>query len=394
MQPAVLNFEETEEHLALREAVRSIAAKFGHEYYVQCNARGEGAPELWRELGQQGYLGVSISERFGGGGAGLYELGIVAEEVAAAGCPLMMLVVSPAVCARMIELYGSDDQRSRFLPPVASGELTFAFAITEPNAGSNAHNLATIAREERDGSWILTGEKVFISGLDESDQMLVIAKTRRWSDPTADGGMSMYIVPTNHPGVRRSPIDVEIYSTERQFLVSFDDVALPADAVVGEVGGGLKQILRGLNAERIVVASMANGIARYALTKGAEYGKTRTVWGNTPLGAYQGLAHPLARAHIMTESARLLTQKAAWLADRTDSREAGLMANMAKFCASEAAGAAVDAAIQIHGGAGMSREFGLATMLGMARLMRIAPIGNELILNRIAHAALGLPKSY
>lgn len=390
-----MSFAESEEQTALRHAVRSIAGKFGHEYYVECNERGLGAPELMRDLGKAGFVGVSLPEEYGGGGAGLYELCIVAEEVAAAGCPLMMLVVSPAVGGQMVAEFGSDQQRKEVLPRLAAGDLTLAFAITEPTAGSNSHNLATTATENEDGSWSISGEKVFISGLDESEQMLVVTQTRRYGDAEHERGrLSMFLVPTDHPGIERSPIDIEIVSTERQYLVNFDQVTVPGTSLVGEAGEGLKQVLGGLNAERSVVAAMLTGIARYALAKGSDYAKTRTVWGSTPLGAYQSLAHPLARGYIATESARLMTQKAAWLADQGEAREAGLLANMAKLLASEAAGQALDSAIQVHGGAGMSREYGLATFLGMVRMNRIAPIGNELILNRIARAALGLPKSY
>jgi alkylation response protein AidB-like acyl-CoA dehydrogenase len=315
---------------------------------------------------------------------GISELAIVCEEMAAAGCPLLLMLVSPAICASIIARHGSEEQRQRWLPPMASGAMKMAFAITEPDAGTNSHRT-------RDGDgWVLRGTKYYISGVDESAAVLVVARTG--GDPeSGKGELSLFIVDADAPGLELSLIPVEIVAPEKQYTLFFDGVRVGADEPVGTEGNGLRQVFVGLNPERIMTAAISNGISRYALAKGAAYANQRNVWG-VPVGAYQGLAHPLAKAKVEVELSRLMSQKAAWLYDR--GLEAGEASNMAKYAAGEAANAALDQAIQIHGGNGMASEFGLADMWGMVRLLRIAPVSKEMVLNYVSQHSLGLPKSY
>jgi alkylation response protein AidB-like acyl-CoA dehydrogenase len=387
----MMDFDLTTEQDALRDAVSTLGRRYGHDYYVRKAKAGEHTTELWAEAGKLGYLGVSLPAEYGGGGGGITELAIVCEELAAAGCPLLLLVVSPAIAGTIIARHGTDDQRKAFLPGLATGETKIAFAITEPEAGSNFHRLGTMARRDGD-DWLITGRKCFISGVDEAPYLLVVARTA-----DADTGRlkpALFIVPTDAPGLTRSQLEMEIVSPENQWLLYLDELRVPADALIGgDPDAALPALFAGLNPERITVAAMGNGTARYALERAGAYTATRSVWGR-PIGTHQGVAHPLAHAAIQVELARLMVAKAATLYDAGRDLEAGVAANMAKYASSEAATLAVDTAIQAHGGNGMTTEYGVATLLGGVRAGRIAPVSREMILNFVAQHVLGQDKSY
>lgn len=390
-----MDFRESEEHLLLREAVAKIAGQFGHEYFQEKTNSGGRPDELWNALGEHGFLGVHLPEEYGGGGGGISDLAIVCEEVAAAGCPLLLILVSAAISAEVVSRFGSDEQKQAWLPGLAGTEK-MVFAITEPDAGSNSHNVATTARREGD-VYRVNGTKTYISGVDEAPRMLTVVRTGT-DESTGRARLSLLVIDTDAPGLERSFIPVEIRTPEKQFTLFFDDVEVPADRLVGEEGDGLRQIFYGLNPERITGATLCNGIARYALARAAEYARDRQVWG-VPIGTHQGVAHPLAEAKIELELSRLMTAKAAWAHDNSSSdpagrKAAGEAANMAKFAAAEAGMHALDAAIQAHGGNGMASEYGLADLWGMVRLLRIAPVSREMVLNFVATTSLGLPKSY
>jgi alkylation response protein AidB-like acyl-CoA dehydrogenase len=385
-----VGFTETQERQALRTAVRDLAGRFGRDYFVAKARSGEKTTELWAEAGKLGYLGVAIPEEYGGGGGGIGDLAAVCEEFAAAGCPLLMMVVSPAICATVIGRFGTEEQKRRWLPGFADGTRKMAFSITEPDAGSNSHNLATSIRRDGD-EWLLSGGKYYISGVDEAEAVLVVA---RHVDAAGNRLLpSLMIVPTDAPGFTYQPIEMDIVSPERQFTLFFDDVRLSDDALVGSTDAGLAQLFAGLNPERIMAASFSTGIARHALEKASDYLRTREVWGR-PIGAHQGLAHPLAQCAIQLELARLMTQKAAALYDAGEDRAAGESANMAKYAAAEVAVTTVDQAIQSHGGNGLATEYGLGALLAASRAGRIAPVSREMILNYVAQHTLKLPKSY
>jgi alkylation response protein AidB-like acyl-CoA dehydrogenase len=299
-----------------------------------------------------------------------------------------LLLVSPAICATVISRFGTDAQKERWLPRLASGEAKMAFAITEPNAGSNSHRLETTASRDGD-DWLLSGTKYYISGADDAEAILVVARTGGAED--GRGRLSLFIVDANAPGLEMTLIRMQIPGADRQFTLFFDNVRVSGDRLLGNEGQGLSQIFVGLNPERILGAALANGAALHAIALASEYANERAVWGK-PIGTHQGLAHPLAQAKIEVELARLMTMKAAWLFDR--GKDAGEAANMAKYAAAEAAIRAVDTAIQVHGGNGMSEEYGIVSLWGMARTLRIAPVSREMVLNFIAQHTLGLPKSY
>ena len=382
-----MDFAESAEHRALRAAVAEIAQDFGPRYYAEHAAERRPCEELWTALGQAGFIGVNIPEAYGGGGGGLTELALVCEEIAAAGTPLLLLLVSAAISAGMISEFGTGEQRQAWLPRLADGTAKMVFAITEPDAGSNTLRISTTAA--RDGEdWVLTGTKYYISGVDEAEALLVVART---GQDERGGQLSLFIVPCDAAGLDVRPLPVDLLLPERQFTLHFDGVRVGPGALVGEAGEGFRQVFHGLNPERITGAALGVGIARHALTAAARYASERKVW-SEPIGAHQGVSHPLAKAKIETELAALMTRQAAWQHDH--GQPAGESSNMAKYAAAEAALAAIDAAIQTHGGNGVASEYGLMPYWGLARLLRIAPVNREMILNYVAQHSLGLPRSY
>jgi alkylation response protein AidB-like acyl-CoA dehydrogenase len=386
----VTSYTESDERQALRREVAKLAGTYGREWFTEQARSGQKTTELWLEIGRNGYLGINVPEEYGGGGGGIGDIAAVCEELAAQGCPLLLMVVSPAICGTIITRFGTTEQKRRWLPGIADGTSTMAFAITEPDAGTNTHNLSTIAHRDG-GAWVLNGRKTFISGVDEAEHVLVVARTE--DARTGQVKPVLFVVPTDSDGLEYHPIPMEIVSPELQFQVFLDDVRVPADALVGDESGGLAQLFAGLNPERIMAASFSTGLARFALDRAAAYAGERIVFG-APIGTHQAIAHPLAQSKIEVELARLMTQKAAALYDAGDDAAAGEAANIAKYAAAEAACDAVDRAVQAHGGNGITEEYGMAGLLVATRAGRIAPVSREMILNYVAMHSLGLPKSY
>ncbi len=385
-----MNFVESDERRALRSAVGDLASRYGHEYTRKKARAGQHQDELWQEAGKLGLIGVNLPERYGGGGGGIYDLALVLEELSAGGCGLLMLVVSPAICGTIIARFGTDEQKNQWLPVIADGSSIMAFAITEPDAGSNSHRITTTARRDR-GDWLLSGSKVFISGVDQAEAVMVVSRTE--DARTGRLKPALFVVPTGEPGFEFRPIEMDLVIPDRQFMLHLDDVRLPAEALVGDEDAALAQLFAGLNPERIMAAATGVGLGRYALGRAVEYVNQREVW-KTPIGAHQGLAHPLAQVKIELELAKLMMQKAATLYDSGDDMAAGESANMAKYAAAEASVHAVDQAVQSHGGNGLASDYGLGTLLAVSRVGRIAPVSREMILNFVAQFSLGLPKSY
>ncbi|MFF1874644.1 acyl-CoA dehydrogenase family protein [Kitasatospora herbaricolor] len=381
---------ETPERQALRRAVGDLGRRYGSAYYLDKARQGLPADELWAEAGKAGYLGVNLPTEYGGGGGGITDLAIVLEELGTAGCPLLLLIVSPAICGTVIARYGTERQKQHWLPGLADGTRRMAFGITEPDAGSNSHRISTVARRDGD-DWLLTGRKVFVSGIDHADAVLFVGRTE--DARTGKLKPALFVVPRDTPGFEYRPIPMELVAPEKQYQVFLDDVRLPADALVGDENAGLLQLFAGLNPERIMTAAFSLGLARQALAKAVDYAKSRTVW-DTPIGAHQGLAHPLAVCAIEIELARLMTQKAGHLYDAGDDLAAGEAANMAKYAAGEAAARTVDQAVQTLGGNGLTQEYGLGALLTATRVGRVAPVSREMILNYVAQHTLGLPRSY
>jgi alkylation response protein AidB-like acyl-CoA dehydrogenase len=387
---ATMPLAPTEEATTIRSTVGKIVGRYGHEYFQRASRTGEPMEELWKELGAAGFLGLNIPEAYGGGGAGLTELAIVLEEMSAHGCPELAMVLSQGMAGSILPLHGTEDQKKIYLPGIASGERKFVFALTEPDAGSNSHNLSTTARRDGD-DWVVRGTKYYISGVDHCDHFLLVARTGV-DEATGRGELTLFIVDDPQGrGLTKQVIPTALQAPERQFTLFFDDLRLPADSVVGEVGRGFRPLFDALNPERVLSAVICTGIGQYAIRQAVSYAKSRQVWG-TPIGTHQGVQHPLAEAWIELEAARTMAWRAAALFDA--GMPAGEESNMAKFLASRAGHKALDTAIQVHGGNGLSDEYGLADLWSIVRLQQIAPVSTQMVLNHIGQHSLGLPRSY
>jgi alkylation response protein AidB-like acyl-CoA dehydrogenase len=376
---AVLPLVPTEEERQIRAAVRGICNGFPDDYSRAKHTAGEPPTELWEALAEKGYLGINLPEEWGGGGLGMAGLAAVGEEISASGKSLILIVVSPAIVGNVLARHGTDAQNERWLRPIAAGTTKIAFAITEPDAGTNSHNLAT-SLERRGDRFVLNGQKTYISGVEHADAVLVVARSRQ-----PDGSLGL-------PSLAIVDVDTPGFSRDKQWTLFFDGVELEEERLIGGEGGGLGPVFDGLNPERIMGAAIGCGTGLRALSKASAYANERRVWG-APIGTHQGVAHPLAEAKVELELARLMMQKAAALYD-AGAPGAGEASNMAKYAAAEAAIHCVDRAIQTHGGNGFALEYGLSDMWWGARLIRTAPVSREMILNYVAEHSLGLPKSY
>lgn len=379
-----------DEHRAIRDSITKITSRYGQRYFLERAREGGDIDELWEELGTAGLLGVHLPEEYGGGGGGMAEAVVVVEELAANGVPLLIWVISPAICGSILAHHASSQMKKEWLPAIADGSKKMAFALTEPDAGSNSHALSTSARRDGD-DWIISGSKYYISAVDQADAILLV--TRDDDHSTDDKkALSAFVVPTDTPGLSFQQIETSIVSPDKQFTVFLDEVRVGPEALIGQAGKGLRQVFSGLNPERILVGAICGGVGRYAISRAVEYAKQRQVW-SVPIGSHQGVSHPLAQSHIEVETSRLATMHSARLFDDGD-KGAGEAANIAKFAASEASLKALDQSIQTHGGNGLSHEYGLSELWFVTRLMRTAPVSREMVLNYVAQTSLGLPRSY
>lgn len=374
---------------ALRDAVRRIATPFGPAWFQGQVDSGGNGEELWRALGDAGYLGVHLPEQYGGGGAGLRELAIVVEETAMAGVPVMSILFSPGVTGTIVERSATEEQKQRWLPDLASGRERWSFAITEPEAGANAHRISTTAVRDGD-TYVLRGQKHYITGIENASKVMVVARTGT-DERTGRGRLSVLVVDATADGLTSEPIRTVMNQPERSSVVRFDDVRVPAADLVGEEGRGLAVAFTGLNTERILASSICTGLGRFALDRAAAYARDRQVWG-VPIGAHQGVAHPLAAAHIRLAAAVEMTDKACRLHD--SGAEVGELANFAKYLGAEAGLEALDASIAVHGGHGVAVDTHLAGFFWIVRMLNMGPVSKEMILNFVAERGLGLPRSY
>jgi alkylation response protein AidB-like acyl-CoA dehydrogenase len=366
-----------------------MSRRLGPDYFQRVSKSGEHAVDQWNQLAASGFLGVHLPEEYGGGGAGLSQLAIVIEETARAGVPALSVIFSAGVNGTILAQHGTVEQKEHWLRGLASGDMMSAFAITEPDAGTNSHNIRTEARRDGD-DWVISGQKYYTSGMDQADFVIVVAKTGV-NERTGRGRLSMFIVDAGSPGLTFQDLPTALEIPERQATVFFDQVRVGPDRLLGEEHRGLKASFAGLNTERLLVSSICTGVGQYALDKAVEYAKSRVVW-NSPIGAHQAIAHPLAEAKIHLETARLMTQKACMLYDL--GLDPGEASNMAKVTGVDAGLAALDAAIQTHGGNGVALEYQLSNYWFLLRMLKIGPVSKEMVLNFVAEHSLGLPRSY
>ena len=380
---------ESDEERAIRDAVAGIAGRFGPDYYQQQVDDGGNCAELWNALGAKGYLGVHLPEKYGGGGLGMRELAIVVQETAIAGCPLQAMLFSAGVTGTILDRTASDEQKAHWLPGVASGEMRLSFAITEPDAGSNVHRISTTARREGD-HYVINGQKVFITGLESADWVMAVARTSV-DERNGRARLSVFMVNADSPGLSWMPIRTVMNQPDKSHQVFFDNVEVPIGNLIGGENKGLAVAFTGLNTERILTSSICTGIGRYAIRKAVAYANERKVW-DRPIGAHQAVAHPLAAAHIHLQAAQLVTERACEIYD--GGAEDGELANMAKYLGAAAGLEALDAAVAVHGGNGVTYEYQLAPYFWVVRMLNMGPVSKEMILNFVAEHSLGLPRSY
>jgi alkylation response protein AidB-like acyl-CoA dehydrogenase len=351
----------SDEERAIRDAVGGIAGSFGPDYYQQQVDDGGNCAQLWNALGAKGYLGVHLPEKYGGGGLGLGELAVVVQESAVAGCPMQSMLFSPGVVGTILDRSANDEQKERWLPGVAGGETRLSFAITEPDAGSNAHRISTTATRDGD-HYVVNGQKVFITGMESADWLMFVARTSI-DDVSGRGRLSVFMVKSDAPGLSWTPIRTVMNQPDKSHQVYFDNVEVHAENLIGQEGKGLSVAFTGLNTERILTSSLCTGIGQYALA-----------------------------AHIHLKAAQLVTERACELYD--SGAEVGELANMAKYLGAAAGLDALDAAVAVHGGNGVTYEYQLATYFWVVRMLNMGPVSKEMILNFVAEHSLGLPRSY
>ena len=374
-------------YLGVMETVEGIIKGFPADAWKR-SVLGE--PELneqvTRAIYQAGLMGLGIDEKFNGMGGGLLGQVLVTDILSQHGLSSLTTVLT-SFCRAPLLNHGTAEQIEKYAVPSISGDKAFCILATEPDAGTNTFNISTQAVRRGD-KWILNGQKTYITQAADSDYGFLIAKTALEDK----GALSVFVVDMRAPGVETQQLNINIFGREKQYSVFFDDVEMPADALLGEEGQGGKYMFAGLNAERLLISAMAVGTADLALRETVNYVSERKLFGNQPTGAYQAVQHPLAQAKADTEAARLLLYHGTRLFD--EGRDAGMYSNMAKLQSSTAATNMCDAAIQFHGGSGMDEDTGMLALWRAARVLKIAPINNEMILNYIAQHGLGLPRSY
>ena len=385
-----MNIIETETRQTVREVARGVTKQFDRQEFLRRAKAGDDMDDVWKVMADLGLLAVGVPESLGGSGGGITGPVAVVEALSQAGTPPMLYLLTSFSRMALLK-HGSDEQQQRFVAPTTTGEAKICFAITEADAGTNSFRLETFASKDGD-RYLINGQKVFISGADRADYMLLVARTTRLRDVEDKRiGLSLFVVPMDLPGIELQQMDIDLHSPERQFVVFLNDVPVPAENLIGQVDHGLLSLFDALNPERLLVAAWALGLGDHALAKGVEYAGRRAPFGR-PIGGYQAVQHPLARAKAHLEAARLMLYSACAAYDAGD--DAGAPANMAKLLASESAHEAVDAVIQTHGGTAFDRDSDIVTLWPMIRLLRIAPVNNEMVLNFLSQRVLGLPKSY
>ena len=377
----------------IREAVRAVCAAFDDAYWARCEAEHRFPQEFYDAMAAGGWIGIAIPERYGGGGRGVREAAAVLEEVAASGAcmngasaiHLSIFGMHPVV------LHGSEELRQRVLPRVADGSLHVAFGVTEPDAGTDTTRITT--RAVRDGDhYVVNGRKVWTTKALEADRILLLTRTTPRSEvERPHQGMTLLLVDRHAPGVGVTPIPKMGRNAIASCETTYDDVVVPVADRVGEEGEGFRYLLDGLNAERILIAAEALGIGRAALRAAVRYANERVVF-DRPIGQNQGIAFPLAQAHAQLRAASLMVQEAAARIDA--GLPCGEEANLAKYLAAEAGYFAADRAVQTFGGFGYATEYHVERYFREARLPRLAPISQELILAYVAEHVLGLPRSH
>ena len=388
-----MDFEITAEQQLIRDTVKKVCADFPDEYWAKCDSEHRFPWDFYNAMAAGGWLGIAIPEAYGGSGRGITEASLVLEEVAASGAAmngasglhLSIFGMHPVV------RHGSEEMKQTYLPQVATGELHVAFGVTEPDAGTDTTSITTSARREGD-HYIVRGRKVWTTkALDSQRVLLLVRTTPKDKIERRTDGLTLLLAELQRPEVTISPIEKAGRNAVASCEVVYDDLPVLVTDRVGEEGKGFRYLLDGLNAERILVAAEALGIGRAAIRRAVNYANERVVF-NRPIGQNQGIAFPLGEAHMRLEAAEMMIRKASWMLD--DGQQCGAEANMAKWLAADAACQAADQAVQTHGGYGYAKEYHVERYWREARMTRLAPISQEMVLNYVTEHVLGLPRSY
>jgi len=388
-----MDYAETQEHSMIRESCREIASDYDVHYWREKVDNKEFPEEYWNDLARDGWLGVTIPEEYGGGDMGMLEMTMIIEELSRGGGQGgIVFVLTPVFGGIGIQRHGNERQKEKYLTAIASGEMRFCMGLTEANAGVNTLNIETSAEKEGE-EWVVDGQKMWISGVENADTMLLVARTSEFDPSNPTNGVSLFLVddPAARDGIELSALDVAVPWFETQYQVDIDGLRVHEDQMLGPEDGGLYMLWDTLNTERIAGAASSLGGGLRAIDLAVDYATEREVFGQ-PIGGHQGVQHPLADSYAKLMSARELMYKAAWKWD--NDQECGAEANIAKLRTSEAATEAAHNAIQAHGGNGFTREYEVFDIWQNMRLLETVPVPNEMVKNHIGEHVLGLPKSY
>lgn len=392
-----MDFDLPETAVAVREGVAAVAAKYDHHYWSECEEQHRFPTEAWRDLADGGWIGLCVPEEHGGGGAGMLELAVACETLAASGgtAGIFLYILTPGFGAMTLTRHGTEEQKRAILPGIASGDTQFCMALTEPDAGSNALAITTAARRDGD-DFLIKGQKIWISGLENARWMLVVTRTIPFADANPrTSGFTLFLVDVPKAAAEGTltwtPIPKMGGNVVTSSQVFLDDVRVPASAVVGEVDQGFPVLWDVLNPERILAAAGGVGGSEAALRLAADYATQREVFGR-PIGANQAIQFPLAQLKAKTELARLMTYKAAWLFDQ--GRPCGNETNIAKLTAAQVSWESANQAFQTFGGMAYSKEYPVERLFRDSRIGKNIPVAEELILAHIGTQMLNLPRSY
>jgi acyl-CoA dehydrogenase len=385
-----MDFAEPAELDEIRASVRELCARFPGEYWRELEP-DRYPEEFVAALTEHGWLAALIPEAYGGAGLGVTAASVILEEINASGCSAGACHAQMYIMGTLLR-HGSEEQKERFLPGIASGELRLqAFGITEPTVGSDTTRIQTRA-ERVDGGYVIRGQKIWTSRALHSDLMLLLARTTPLDEvEKRTEGLSVFVVDLRAAGAKLEIRPIKTMMNHSTTEVFLDGVEVPTDALVGEEGQGFRYILDAMNAERILIAAECIGDGRWFVGKAARYASERVVFGR-PIGANQGVQFPIARAHAAIEAADLVRYKAAWLFEAGE--PCGPEANIAKLLASEASWQAANACLDTHGGYGFAAEYDVERKFRETRLYTVAPISNNLVLAYLGQHVLGMPRSY
>lgn len=393
-----MNFSLTEEQKMIADSAKEVAKDFPPEYWREKDLKEEFGEEFYKAISKAGFTGMIIPEKYGGSGKGMTELLMVMEELAANGCGMAApwyLVLTEIFGGMSLIRHGTEEQRRKYLPGIASGDIEFCMGLTEPDAGSNTLNIKTRAVKVDDG-WIINGDKTFISGADRAKGIMLITRTTpREKAAKKTLGLSLFLADLPNPAVDIAPIPKHGINYSHSCTVGINDLILPEDALMPPLDGGWYSLLDTLNTERMTFTTAAIGIARLAMSKAIEYSKDRKVFSGVPIGSYQGLQFNLAEAYAGIEAAKLLNFKASTLYDSGASiTEVGNVVNPAKVLAVESGIKAVYWSMQTLGGYGYAKEYDIERWWREINLIRLAPVTQQMALSYIGEHVLGMPRSY